>query len=178
MTDKVIETIDVLAAEVMTRITQAASKHDLPSIETLTRAASELKEIKEKVLHVGARLARLNPQAANARGGLGTTSGGSKLREFKMEVTDGAIRQNLLTMTEPLKSGLAKAGEQFAIEALPSGERFKTILLTSGNKLQERGAINRFYRDAHVGGGDFVLLTEVAPGEWTLRKFSNGNGHV
>jgi len=178
MTNKVIESIDELAAHVMTRITEAAGKHDLSSIETLTRAASDLKEIKEKVSHVGARLARLNPQSASARVASGTTSSGSKLREFKMEVTDGAIRQNLLTMTEPLKRGLVKPDEQFTIEALPSGERFKTILLASGNKLQERGAITRFYRDAHVRGGDFVLLTEIAPGEWTLRRFSNGNGHV
>lgn len=178
MTTKVIESIDELVAHVMTRITQAASKHDLGSIETLTRAAGDLKEIKEKVSHVGARLARLNGQTATAAGPSGATSSGSKLREFKIEVTDGAIRQNLLTMTEPLKRGLVKPNEQFTIEALPSGERFKTILLASGNKLQERGAISRFYRDAHVRGGDFVLLTEVAPGEWTLRRFSDGNGHA
>jgi hypothetical protein len=30
----------------------------------------------------------------------------------------------------------------------------------------------------NVRRGDFVLLTEVAHGEWTLRRFSNGNGHI
>jgi len=106
----------------MSRITEAASKHDLTSIETLTWAASDLKEIKEKVSNVGARLARLNPQPTNARMVSAPTSTGSKLREFNMEVTDGTIRQNLLTMTEPLKRGLVKPGEEFTIEALPSGE--------------------------------------------------------
>lgn len=171
MTSKVTDTINEVIAQVMTQITEAAGKHDLATIETLTRAASDLKEAKEKVAQVGVRLARLNP----ARAALPSTFNQTKFREFKIEVTDGAIRQNLLNMTVPLKRGQAKPDERFIIEALPSGERFTTVLLASGNKLQERGAINRFYRDAHVRGGDFVLLSEIAPGEWALRKDSGGH---
>jgi hypothetical protein len=56
------------------------------------------------------------------------------------------------------------------VESLPSGERFKTQVMTSGNKLQERGAIGRFYRSAGVHAGDFVVLREVSRGSWQLLK--------
>jgi hypothetical protein len=57
------------------------------------------------------------------------------------------------------------------IEARPSGELFCTDLLSEGNRLRERGAIARFYRDARVHAGDRVVLFEQAPNRWTLEKF-------
>ena len=92
------------------------------------------------------------------------------MRQLPVEVTDGMTRQNLLTLTPHLKSAKVKVGEQFVTEAQPSGRRFATTLLEKGNKLQGRGEIARFYRDANLNGGDCVLLTEAAPGRWTLKK--------
>jgi hypothetical protein len=60
-------------------------------------------------------------------------------------------------------------GEIFNIE-LPSGERFHTELLPTGNKLQERGKIRKFYQDENVQAGESVLLTEITPGRWQLKK--------
>ena len=96
------------------------------------------------------------------------------MRQPPVEVTDGMIRQNLLTLTPHLKTAKVKVGEQFMIEAQPSGRRFATALLEKGNKLQERGEIARSYRDANVNGGDYVLLTEAAPGRWKLKKAPHG----
>jgi len=38
------------------------------------------------------------------------------------------------------------------------------------NKLQERGAVGKFHRDAGVRAGDFVILRETSPGQWHLLK--------
>jgi hypothetical protein len=42
--------------------------------------------------------------------------------------------------------------------------------LGSGKKLRERGKIAKFYRDAGVHAGDVVLLIEITPGQWQLKK--------
>ncbi len=87
----------------------------------------------------------------------------AKLRELPVEVTTGMIRQNLLTLTKHLKQRRIRIGEELTIEAQPSGERFRTALLEKGNKLRERGAITRFYRDAGVHPGDFVVPRKLGP---------------
>jgi hypothetical protein len=58
------------------------------------------------------------------------------------------------------------------IEARPSGELFCTDLLRDGNRLRERGAIARFYREARVHAGDRVVLTQDASNRWKLEKLS------
>jgi hypothetical protein len=80
------------------------------------------------------------------------------------------INQNLLTLTEPLKHHQLKVGEELTIEALPSGDKFTSMVMQTGNKLQERGAIGKFYRDAGVRAGDFVVLREITRGQWQLQK--------
>ena len=102
------------------------------------------------------------------------TQNGQKLRELPVEVSQGMINQNLLTLTDHVKRGRIRVGEEMLIEALPSGERFRTDLVVNGNKLRERGAIGRFYREAGVHDGEFVVLTETAPQRWTLRKAAEG----
>lgn len=84
------------------------------------------------------------------------------------------IRQNLLTLAPQVKTGKIKVGEELVIEALPSGERFQTELLEQGKRLRARSEIASFYRAAKVKGGDYVLLTEVTPGRWTLKKAPEG----
>lgn len=56
------------------------------------------------------------------------------------------------------------------LETAPSGDVFETELLQNGNKLRERGSIGRFYREASVSEGDYVVLTETSPGNWALEK--------
>ncbi|MSU50770.1 MAG: DNA sulfur modification protein DndB [Opitutus sp.] len=102
------------------------------------------------------------------------TQHGQKLRKLPVEVTQGMIRQNLLTLTEHVNGGRIRVGEDLIVEAQPSGERFRTDVVDSGNRLRERGAIGRFYREAGVHDGEFVVLTETAPQRWTLRKAAPG----
>ena len=78
------------------------------------------------------------------------------------------INQNLLTLTEALRNNVVRTRENFTIETLPNQKKFSTYLERVGNKLQERGAIARFYKSANVQAGDVVELTELTPGVWQL----------
>ena len=89
---------------------------------------------------------------------------------IEIQVTQGMINQNLLTLTEYVNRGIVRVGEEFTVESEPSGELFKTELTDNGNKFRERGAIARFYREAHIRAGDSIALTEISPRRWKLRK--------
>ncbi|MGJ8650800.1 MAG: hypothetical protein ACSHX4_10610 [Opitutaceae bacterium] len=90
-----------------------------------------------------------------------------QLRKFSVSISEGMIKQNLLTLTEAKKRGLVKEGEYFTITP-DSGERFETKLLSAGNRLQERGKIAAFYKTHAVEDGDRVIMEEVKPGHWRL----------
>ena len=161
-------TINNLMDQTMSKITKAAASQNLTELEALTNRASELKRMKEQIAAIQHRLIGF---AGNSEIKI-QSNGHSNLaqRELLIEVSQGMINQNLLTLTEPLKRGQIRIGEELIIEALPSGERFKTVVMTNGNKLQERGAIGKFYREAGVHAGDFVLLREISRGSWQLVK--------
>ncbi len=166
--------LDKHIASVMACISEAASKHDLPTIQRLSRKTQELHELKEQVVTIQQRIASLSSEDSKESVAVATEEASAKLRELPIEVTDGMIRQNLLTLTPHIKRAKIRIGEQLIVEALPSGDRFQTELLEKGNKLRARGEIARFYRDAKVKGGDYVLLTETTPGRWTLKKAPPG----
>ena len=159
---------------VMARISEAALEHDLAAIQRLARKASELQELKEQMAAIQQRIASLSSEDTNVPVVAANQPTDEKIRQLPIEVTDGMIRQNLLTLTPHVRSGKIKVGEELIIEALPSGRRFQTVLLEQGKKLRERSEIASFYRDAKVKGGDYVLLTEVEPGGWTLKKAPPG----
>jgi len=158
----------------MTQITEAASKRDLAAIQRLSRKAAELNELKEQMAAIQHRIATLasEDESAATPAAKGQTNG--KIRELLVEVTDGDIRQNLLKLTPHIRRGKIKTGEELLIEALPSGERFQTVVSEKGNKLRARGEIARFSKHTKVKGGDHVILTEVAPGRCTLKKAPPG----
>ncbi len=94
---------------------------------------------------------------------------GKGLRRIRVQVTEGMIKQSLLTLTVARKSGRVKIGESFHL-TLPDGSSFTTELCNPGNKLRERSGIRRFYQVCEVREGHYVLLTETTPGRWTLEK--------
>lgn len=165
-------TIETLMDQTMSRIAKAAASQNasqnLAELEALTKRASELKQMKEQIAAIQHRLIGFagNHEVKSAAGGHPNLP----QRELRIEVSQGMINQNLLTLTEPLKRGQIRVGEELLIEAMPSGERFKTVVMNNGNKLQERGAIGRFYREAGVHADDFVLLREISRGSWQLLK--------
>jgi len=163
--------LDKHIAKVMTQITEAASKQDLVNIQRLARKAAELRELKEQMAALHQRIASLNEDTAPVAT---KEQPNGKLRELQVEVTEGDIRQNLLKLTPHVRRGKIKVGEELIIEALPSGERFQTVVSEKGNKLRARGEVARFYKEAAVNADDYVLLTETAPGRWTLKKAPPG----
>jgi hypothetical protein len=164
-----IKLIDEMLETTMQKAAEALKSRDLAGATVLMRKAAEYEDAKKTFVDLERRL--LTPQTAPA---VSNGSNQAKLRELPVEVTGGMIRQNLLTLTKQIRQGRIAIGEDLTIESQPSGERFRTQLLLKGNKLRERGAIARFYRDAGVRDGDFVVLTEVAPKQWTLKKASPG----
>jgi hypothetical protein len=162
--------IDGHIKNVMTQITEAASKQDLAAIQNLTRKASELQEMKEQMVAIQQRIASLNGESTEVPRVTANQPTNGVNRQLPIEVTGGMIRQNLLTLAPHVRTGKIKVGEELIIESLPSGERFQTVLLDQGKKLRARSEIASFYRDAKVKDGDYVLLTEVAPRQWTLKK--------
>lgn len=152
----------------MSKITKAAANQNLGELEVLTKRASELKQMKEQIASIQHRLIGF---AGNGEIKIQSSAHSALTqRELRIEVSQGMINQNLLTLTEPLKRGQIHIGEELIVEALPGGERFKTQVMTNGNKLQERGAIGRFYRNASIHAGEFVVLREISRGSWQLSK--------
>jgi hypothetical protein len=159
-------TIEEMIETTMGQIGEAAGKRDLAMVEALTRKAAELEGMKRTVLGIEDKLKGLN--------GTVSVTERTPARELPVEVTQGMINQNLLTLTPHVKRGRIRTGEDLTIQAHPHGERFRTQVLMNGNKLQERGAIGRFYREAGVKAGDFVVLAETGQGRWALKKAAPG----
>jgi len=165
--EKIQELIDATLGEIQ----EMAKNGNLTAVMALTKKAAEYEDVKKTLLHLQERLQGVHAMSVQPKA---NGSGNTQLRELPVEVSAGMIRQNLLTLTRHVKQHRVRLGEELTIEAQPSGERFRTQLLEKGNKLRERGAITRFYRDAGVHPGDFVVLTETAPNRWTLKKAPPG----
>jgi uncharacterized protein (DUF3084 family) len=188
-----IERIEHQLESAMGAVKTAAERCDVRALQQLSRLSQRLKDLKDRAIAVDQELRALENETSsalpsdgelngeiasqpghqtNATGAEGpTVSIGSNARRMVIEVTQGMINQNLLTLTEHVKAGRIRTGLEMKIEARPSGELFCTDLLSEGNRLRERGAIARFYRDARVHAGDRVVLFEQAPNRWTLEKF-------
>jgi len=167
--DELANEIETEIANTMQQISAAAGRRDLSAVEQLTKKAAELTAIKDQDEANKSRFRTLR-NGSQPSGAFVRTPGA--IRELAVHVTQGMINQNLLTLTEPVKRGKIRVGERLSIEALPSGDRFHTELLVIGNKLQERGKVGKFYRDAGVHAGDLVLLIELTPGQWQLKRSS------
>lgn len=166
--------IDRQIKNVMTEITEAASKQDLPTLQRLTRKASELQDLKEQMAAIQQRIISLTSDSDHMPVPIAKEPTSGCIRQLPIKVTGGMIRQNLLTLSTEVKTGKIKVGEKLVIETLPSGELFQTELLDQGKRLRARSEIASFYRTAKLKDGDYVLLSEVAPGRWTLKKAPDG----
>jgi hypothetical protein len=159
---------------VMGQIAESASKQDLPAIQRLTQKASELQDLKEQMAAIQQRFINLTAEQINPSAVSINQPTKAIIRQLPIEVTQGMINENLLTLARHVQKGKIKVGEQLVIEPLPSGSSFQTVLLRQGKKLRARGQVASFYRTANVKAGDYVVLTEVTQGRWTLKKASEG----
>ncbi len=171
-TNNIPATIETLMKHTIARINEATSNPgcDVGELEGLTKQACELKQLKEQVAAIQHRLQTFG--GGNSSKGTQIASRAA-LREVLIEVSEGMINQNLLTLTEAIKRGQIRVGEQLVIEATPSGEKFSSDVVQPGNKLRERGAIRKFYASAAVQAGDYITLRESTPGQWQLSKCQN-----
>jgi hypothetical protein len=163
--NELTSSLDRAILEVMQQVTAAAQRRDLTVLEHLTKKATELRSMSDQIAAIERRFESLMNGSVKP-----TPQSNGRIREFAIEVSQGMINQNLLTLTEQVKRGMIRVGERLIIETVPDGDRFETELLASSNKLRERGRIGRFYRSAGVQPGDVVVLGEVTPGLWQLKK--------
>jgi hypothetical protein len=168
--------IEQILNETLIGISSAATNRDLMKVAMLTQRANQLENMKMTILSIEERLQGFQTKSTDQIS-VAPTKAPATLRTLEIEVTQGMINQNLLTLTHHVKRGKIQPGENLVIETLPGGEKFQTELLSNGNKLRERGAIARFYKEAGIRAGDFAVLTEVAPQRWTLRKGTPGEYH-
>jgi len=128
----------------------------------------ELKKLKEVAGKLQERMEEIRDEDLCISGGSSQRATVSEgLRKIELEVTEGMLRQSLLSMTRAKKANLVKVGEQFTI-TVPSGEQFTTDLIDPGNKLRERGRIRAFYEAHQIKAGDHVVLKETEKNRWTM----------
>lgn len=168
MNENIVSKIEEILDETMAKVKEAAEKKDLGALRELAGRAEELKQMKEQVLAIQQRLREVGNGAQGVQ--LAPPPTRSKLREIRIRVSQGMINQNLLTLTEAIRRGTVRVGEEMTIKVMPSEREFTTVVLPSGNKLRERGEIHKFYAAANVVAGDYVMLQETTPGQWKLRK--------
>lgn len=101
--------------------------------------------------------------------GDGSGAVASGFRRIVVAVSDGMLKQSLLTLTDAKKRGVVRVGEKLEI-TLPSGETFTTEIVAPGNRLQERGRIKQFYAEQGIKEGDGVLIEEFESGKWKLTR--------
>ena len=101
----------------------------------------------------------------------------SGLRTLWINVTQGMLNQQLLTLTDARRQRRVEIGEKFKIR-LPTGEEFETELCDPGNKLRERGMIRRFYETSNVEEGEKVILKEIEKGSWQLLTLDSPEGQA
>lgn len=164
-------TLNELIASAFREIEIAAGRCDLPMVLSKCKNIQELMEMRKTVSLIESRIKSMETDVPATILGVGTVVADHKGgRVFAIEVTQGMINQNLLTLTDYTKRRMIEVGESLSIQSIPSGERFETRLLANGNKLRERGAIARFYQDAGIKAGEYVTLEEIAPQQWILRR--------
>ena len=158
----------------MKAIIDAANNTDIPALQMLVSKAGELVTMRDQQEAINRRLAGFQPAATEpATSGVGTTTTNG-LRELAIFVSRGMREQFLLTLTDHIKQKRVDVDEIWTIEPQPKGRRFTSKVIRSGKKLQARGPIRRFYEDAEVDAGDYVVLVETAPMQFQLRKASPG----
>ena len=79
------------------------------------------------------------------------------------------LNQSIFSVTQARKRGIIRLGERLKV-TLPDSTAFETEIVEPGNRFRERGLVRAFYEREKVEGSDFVVLSEVKPGEWTLKK--------
>jgi hypothetical protein len=164
-----VERVDELKGLILEQIRDQAGRGDDTSwLTALAKAAERLDEHKRAIQDFEKDYWEFSRNILGWESG-SETRNERKLRQIQIELTQGMIRQNLLSLTTARKRGFVRLGEKFKV-TLPDGREFETDLCEPGNKFRERGAIREFYGQINAKDGDVILLRELQPGCWSLAK--------
>jgi len=147
-----LETDDMEGLRSMTLSMELVAKHNL-SLDQIHLAVQEI-------------LRLLNPKKQSIESFLES----SNYRQIRVQVTQGMINQNMITMSEARKKGLILLSEKMEIMPIPSGKLFETEICNPGVKLKARSAVKHFFETAGVKAGDFIVFDEVDRNSWKLYK--------
>jgi hypothetical protein len=151
--------LTALEEEVWNQMKTAQENRDSVKIGKLSNMAQEIEKIKKDVENIRISLQLIKEDKLE----------GSE-RSVSWEITDGAIKQNYLSITRLIKSKLIPLdGSEFEIET-SEGQRFKTVALIPANRLRERGKIAEFYKKGKVKAGDKILWQEIDSHKYRLIK--------
>ena len=149
--------VDELEREIWQQIAAATQKRDSAKIGILNALAQDVEKVKREVEKIERAL--VEPQSPPPDG-----------KSVVLEVTDGALRQNYLSLTKIRQHNLIPTnGEEFLVET-SVGLSFRTKVSDNGNWLAARGKTGHFYRKAGLKGGDKILWSEIGPYKYHLAK--------
>jgi hypothetical protein len=169
------ETTEQIIEHLGAKIAEAAKTHRVVELRQLVPKLTHALDLEQEERSVKSRLQTLRENVANQTG---NDESSRSIRRLIVHVTQGMINQNLLTLSDQIRKGWIRIGDTMHIKALPSGDEFETVVLATGNKLQERGKIGRFYKDAHVKVGDVVELLHLGNHHWQLKRLDPQEYHM
>jgi len=88
-------------------------------------------------------------------------------RPIIITITDGMLRQHLLTLTKAIKTKRMSIGQRITL-LLPNEEKFSSVILAQGNRLQERSLVRKFYIENKIKSGDLLQLHDVETDTWRI----------
>ncbi len=151
-----MKSIDELEKEIGLQIKSAQEEKDWAKVTNLGTLGQALKKVKEEIERIGKAISA--PQSLP----LGRES-------VEVEITEGALRQNLLSITKMKKKDLIPTdGKSFLVET-SVGFSFQTSI-TNNTMLSVRGKIREFYEKAGVKAGDKIIWRQIGPSKYHLSK--------
>lgn len=139
----------------------------LASYKNLEKLKSHLDQIKDYLAQSSVELNLSYSEGASTFSDI-LNSSKDNTRRIEVKLTNGMINQNLLTLTQACKKGIVRLNEKFKL-TMPDGESIATELVSPGNRLKERGAFGRLYRQEEAKHGDKVILKEESKGHWQVQ---------
>lgn len=148
------KSLDDLISGLSLQINQHLGAKQFEQVADLTRAAMAVATFRQT----------LNVEQMK----LGLTSSLTGKKEFKVRITPGALKYSYLSMTEGISKGFVKPGHDISVQP-SNGDQFTTKVMDA-NRLQERGAVAKFFANEQIKAGDHVCMSEIQPGVWSLKR--------
>lgn len=144
-------------------IQEAARQQDFSSITALTKAATAIASFSKTLVAESETLGLFGTETQD--------------RTFLVRISEGALRNSYLSVTEGINRGWLRPGQSIKV-TLPDGQQFSSMVMQA-NRLQERGRVSEFYSTQRIKAGDYVELTEIQPEVWSLATVDvNREGRV